>query len=677
MKKYFANYKFPALTSIGIAALGLLLILIGWCTPWFTTSLGDTYLLDGALAGGSFPVACVQAFAFLATFLCIGAVAVLFFAPVAKRKAFKALQYAFLAFIAVMGVLALVFAIVFAKNFGEETKALGGAYLLTIGTLVTDAALCFKRISKRRLIQVYAALLFNANLQGYSTGIIYKGRSKYACVPGLNCYSCPGAVGACPLGALQNAMANSSATAPYYVIGIILLFGLLLGRTVCGWLCPVGLGQELLYKIPTPKLKKNRYTRIFSYLKYFFLAVFVIAIPLMYGLFGVASTVPAFCKYICPAGTFGGGVGLLINPENSGWFATLGPLFTWKFALMVAVILGCIFCYRGFCRFICPLGALYGFFNRIALIGVKLDKNKCTDCGLCIAHCKMDIKKVGDHECISCGECISVCPAKAISFKGGKLLLHANAVEGAAPAEEKPLGAFLSSAAPAASGAIAAPTAPMSNFGAPVSEVSPSERAETTAEKRKKPASFWVRLGAWCALFAVLAGALIYYNVIAEQPTRVGIEVGDICPDFTIRTYGFDDDGEYKLLEETFTLSEYRDKIIVLNFWATWCGPCVAELPHFAQLKANYPEIVVVAIYADVHNDLPNYLVNEKGWHDNGILFAQDVVSSDGACLVYDTLGGVGSLPMTLVLDRDGVITFTLQNSVTYQMLAEQIEKVL
>lgn len=295
--------------------------------------------------------------------------------------------------------------------------------------------------TKRRLIQLYTALLINSNIKGFVTGSIYKGASKNFCVPGLNCYSCPGAVGACPLGALQNALASSDVRAPYYVIGIIILFGLLLGRTICGFLCPVGLFQELVYKIKTPKLKKSKFTRVLSYLKYVILIVFVVAIPLMYSLQMTAN--PGFCKFICPAGTLGGAVSLLLNPANSDFFGMLGPIFTWKFCLMVAIVVGSVFVFRLFCRFLCPLGAIYGFFNRIALLGVKLDKTKCTDCGLCVAHCKMDIKRVGDHECVNCGECISICPAKAISWKGSKLFVHGTSDSVPAPSEERPLGAML------------------------------------------------------------------------------------------------------------------------------------------------------------------------------------------------------------------------------------------
>ena len=135
---------------------------------------------------------------------------------------------------------------------------------------------------------------------------------------------------------------------------------------------------------------------------------------------------------------------MLLNPENHAKLADLGPLFTWKFTVMVLVILGSIFFFRFFCRFLCPLGALYGFFCRVALLGVKLDKTKCTDCGMCITACKMDIKRVGDHECIHCGECVSVCPTKAISWKGEKLFVRSNDIGAPTTSEDiKPLHTLL------------------------------------------------------------------------------------------------------------------------------------------------------------------------------------------------------------------------------------------
>ena len=284
------------------------------------------------------------------------------------------------------------------------------------------------RPGTRRLVQLYAALLYNAHLRGFADGQIYTGASKSVCVPGLNCYSCPGAVAACPLGALQNAIAASASRPAFYVVGLLMLFGLALGRFVCGWLCPMGLIQELVHKLPTPKLRKSRRTRALSWVKYAILAVFVVAIPAWFA--PQRFPMPAFCKFICPAGTLEGSVGLLSNPVNADKFGMLGLLFTGKIILLVIALTACAFVYRAFCRFVCPLGAIYGLFARIALLGVKLDETACSGCGVCVRTCPMDIRRVGDHECIHCGRCVAVCPEKAIALRAGKILLKSPELPG-------------------------------------------------------------------------------------------------------------------------------------------------------------------------------------------------------------------------------------------------------
>ncbi len=523
--------------------------------------------------------------------------------------------------------------------------------------------------SKRRLIQVYAALLYNANIKGYINGSIYKSATtKYLCVPGLNCYSCPAAVGACPLGAFQNALAESSVRAPYYVIGILALFGLIFARTICGFLCPVGLGQELLYKIRSPKLKKSRVTRVLSYFKYVLLVLLVVIIPLLYALRDVP--LPAFCKYICPAGTIGGAIGLLIHPDNADMFGMLGGQFLWKFSLLVAFIVASIFIFRFFCRFFCPLGALYGFFNKIALIGVKVDKDSCTQCGKCVAVCKMDVKRVGDHECINCGECISVCPTKAISWKGSKILLHKSAAQ---PAPSKPLTA---EGGTITITPVALETPEFESPAFDVISVEPEKKPIAESEplqavtKPKRGREFWLQLAAWILAAVVLIGALVYYNFIdvdtkpdTPPDTTVGYEVGETAPDFTVELYGSD---------KSFTLYENRGKLTVINFWATWCTPCVAEIPYFNQLAEDRTDVNIIAIHGSSTRDVNAFI--EANWAGHVLTFAQDNIEGT-TCLTYELLGGKSTWPMTVIVDEEGVVLYnSTQSFHSYDDLKQLIE---
>lgn len=262
-------------------------------------------------------------------------------------------------------------------------------------------------MKSRRITQVVCALLYNCNFTGFMDGTLYQGNVKGLCVPGLNCYSCPGAVAACPLGSMQSALVSSRYKAPYYVLGLLLLFGALLGRFICGFLCPFGLVQELLHKIPTPKIKKSKWTRRLSWLKYAVLVIFVALIP-------IVLLEPGFCKYICPAGTLEGGIPMLIQNEWLREYA--GWLFSWKCLILVLCVAGAVFCYRFFCRFLCPLGAFYSLFNKIAIVRPRVNLHSCNGCGVCVSHCKMDIKRVGDRECISCMDCKQHCPGGAISW---------------------------------------------------------------------------------------------------------------------------------------------------------------------------------------------------------------------------------------------------------------------
>ena len=212
----------------------------------------------------------------------------------------------------------------------------------------------------RGLIQAGATLLTNIHLPNFIKGGLYQGKGKYVCVPGLNCYSCPAASGACPIGAFQAVVGSSKFRFSYYITGFLILLGVLLGRFICGFLCPFGWLQELLHKIPTKKLSTKKLKPL-TYVKYAVLVVMV--------------------------------------------FLLLSVLF-----------------YRPFCKWICPLGAFYALLNRVSLFQMKVDKDKCVSCGKCARACKMDVdvtKSPNHTECIRCGMCVKACPTGAVRFRYG------------------------------------------------------------------------------------------------------------------------------------------------------------------------------------------------------------------------------------------------------------------
>lgn len=273
--------------------------------------------------------------------------------------------------------------------------------------------------------QALWALLSNSYLMGFVQGKIYQGPLKNLCVPGLNCYSCPGALGSCPIGALQAVIGSWNFKFAFYVAGFLMFVGALIGRFVCGWLCPFGLIQDLLHKIPFPKkISTFKWDKPLRWLKYVILLVFVILLPLfLVDVLGQGA--PWFCKLICPAGTLEGGVPLvLLNEEMRG---AIGWLYAWKNALLIGIIVLSILIYRPFCKYICPLGAIYGAFNSISVFRYRVDEDKCIHCGKCARSCKMGVdpvKNANSAECIRCGLCQQVCPTDAISSGFGVKMNH-------------------------------------------------------------------------------------------------------------------------------------------------------------------------------------------------------------------------------------------------------------
>ena len=174
----------------------------------------------------------------------------------------------------------------------------------------------------------------------------------------------------------------------------------------------------------------------------------------------------------------------------------------------------------------------------------------------------------------------------------------------------------------------------------------------------------------WCAALVFLAAALVYFNLPSfpapaetadppieyESSAPLGHAVGEQLPDFTIlRTDG-----------EEFTLSQTRGKVTVINLWATWCTPCVNELPHFDRLQQEHPDdVAVLAIHSDLITDDP--LAYLAGF-DYRIAFAVDEEGD-----VIAGLGGSTMLPQTVVLNPRGEVVYNKVGSVTYEALEELV----
>lgn len=273
----------------------------------------------------------------------------------------------------------------------------------------------------RHRVQILWAFLSNSYLAGFAKGKIYQGKLKNLCVPGLNCYSCPGALGSCPVGAMQAVVGSWNFKLTFYVAGFLMFTGALTGRFVCGWFCPFGLIQDLLHKIPFPK-KIGIFPgdRLLRKLKYVIFLVFVILMP-MFVVDLLGQGAPYFCKLICPAGTLEGGLPLVLL--NKGMRGAIGWLYAWKNVLLVVILVLSVIIYRPFCKYICPLGAVYSLFQPISVFRYRVDQELCTHCGACAKACKMQVdpvKSPNHPECIRCGQCKKVCPTGALDYNVGK-----------------------------------------------------------------------------------------------------------------------------------------------------------------------------------------------------------------------------------------------------------------
>lgn len=258
----------------------------------------------------------------------------------------------------------------------------------------------------KRIVQTVAAVIQNSHIPFFFTGMIYQGALKRACVPILNCWGCPLAWYSCPMGGLQHFIVLRQI--PFYVLGLFGTVGMVVGRMSCGWVCPFGFLQDLLYKIKSFKFKLPRF---FSYLKYAVLVGVAVVVVFLTG-------EPWFCK-ICPDGQILAGIPLVLADRTGDLKALVGWNFYMKIGILVSVVLLAIPVKRVFCRVLCPIGAIYAVFNRLSLFKLKVEKTKCIECNSCQMVCPMDVpvwQSPNNTDCIRCLDCVKKCPTRALKY---------------------------------------------------------------------------------------------------------------------------------------------------------------------------------------------------------------------------------------------------------------------
>ena len=112
--------------------------------------------------------------------------------------------------------------------------------------------------------------------------------------------------------------------------------------------------------------------------------------------------------------------------------------------------------------------------------------------------------------------------------------------------------------------------------------------------------------------------------------------------------------------------------MVIINHWATYCAPCIEELPHFDQLAAAHPDdLAVLAIHHPTGAKKAEKFLADKGW--SHILFTKD--SKDKGLI--EMMNGTEAMPRTLVLNRKGEVIYNVQSPVSYEQLEALYEQAL
>ena len=193
------------------------------------------------------------------------------------------------------------------------------------------------------------------------------------------------------------------------LLAIAVLFTILWGRFFCGYLCAFGSVQELIswvfgHLFPRSRKVHPQFDRVMKYFKYAVLLAIVVLVWIL--------QLPVDSS-LSPWGVFG----MLISGNLSVMSAAVPTL---GFALLMAILIGSVFVERFFCRYLCPLGALFTLISGQRFFKIRRKESVCSGCRLCSRNCAMGVSVhdrpvVESGECIECMRCIGVCAPEALT----------------------------------------------------------------------------------------------------------------------------------------------------------------------------------------------------------------------------------------------------------------------
>ncbi len=242
-------------------------------------------------------------------------------------------------------------------------------------------------------------------------------RCTYGEFPFLNCQACEMASGGCPIGSMQASLMQMRL--PLLPLAVLFITGLALGRWICGWLCPFGLLSDIFDRISRRVWRPHEG---WTALK-FAVLLLVFLVPPAMGLLGGTTWLP-FCSTICPSGSVYGllpfyattGAREFGRAFTPGHLPALAAIAFHAFVLYLFIWLAVKISGRVFCKYLCPLGAFLGLFNRFSFVRIGHEAESCTDCGKCAKKCPVGVQLskadfLTESNCIRCGRCVTLCPA--------------------------------------------------------------------------------------------------------------------------------------------------------------------------------------------------------------------------------------------------------------------------